>query len=730
MFPVTRIGRLAAIALLAAACQAQTWTLERLYTRPYIWGTPPQSPTWAKETHTLVFRWNPDGGRFMDLFAYHADEERLVRLTDLEGFDDKLLHTKAEKDERRRMHLPPRAGIRVFDVSRDGKKVAFVYRGELFLVPTDGSAEPFRLTRTKTAEGSPKFSPDGKRLFSVRGGQVVRQDLATGQLWQVTDVEQPESLTGYWPSPDGTRIAYRVRRGKVRRMPLPNYSGRFVTADMFPRTVAGDEMPASAIYVIGARGRDRVRVDLGEWKGKGWVSEPVWSEDSSRLAVRLIDSSMKKLEIRVADPLTGKSKAVWKEEDPRWVRWNEFGWSPDSKRLWIVSEKDGWAHLYTVPAEGGEPVQVTRGEWEVRPEWLSFDTTHEPQWIGEYIYYPSTEEGTNERHFYRIRPDGTGKERLSWREGVNCGVVSEDGRYIAFQIADLENPADLYVGRRRVTRRTKPEFADYPWPETRFVRFPSRGDRRLVAAKMLLPPGYDPDRKDGKKWPAVFFIHGAGYATSVLKQWGSYQEQRYVFNSYLANRGYVIIDLDYRGSSGYGRDWRTGVYLHMGGKDLEDVLGAVDYLRGLGNIDMERIGIWGVSYGGFMTNMAMFLAPDAFRAGSSWASVNDWENYNAYYTGQRLNTPARNPEAFRRSSPITFSRKLKGHLLIVHGMVDNNVLFQDAVQLAEKLIKEGKPFGQAYYPEESHAFVRDETWIDACRRTVEWFDRYLKGGEE
>jgi dipeptidyl aminopeptidase/acylaminoacyl peptidase len=187
-----------------------------------------------------------------------------------------------------------------------------------------------------------------------------------------------------------------------------------------------------------------------------------------------------------------------------------------------------------------------------------------------------------------------------------------------------------------------------------------------------------------------------------------------------------VLDLDYRGSSGYGREWRTDVYLHMGGPDLDDVLGGVDYLRSLGNIDMRRLGIWGVSYGGFMTNMAMFLSPDTFRAGAGWAAVNDWENYNAFYTEQRLMKPQQNPEAYRRSSPVYFSGLLKNPLLVVHGIVDNNVMFQDAVELTEKLIQEGKDFSEIYYPEESHGFVRDETLIDSFRRTAEWLDRHLQ----
>ena len=711
-----------ALIALILPCLAQEWSLERLYTRPYIWGTSPRAVTWSKEAHTLVFRWNAEGNRFQDLYAYHSDQKKLARLTDLESFTDDLLLTEEEKDDRRKQYVPPRGGVGGFDISRDGSVAAFSCRGELFTVPADGSAAPFRLTRTKSAETRPRLSPDAKQLAFVRGGQIFVQDLASGQLWQVTDIEGPaNTLISYRWSPDGGRFIYVVRKGKLRRMPLPNYSGRFVTAKTFSRSVAGDEPPEAALFLIPARGGKPVEVDTGEWKGKGHLSTPKWSKDSSKLVVRIVHPAMKKLRIRVIDAKTGKSECVYEESDERWVYWSEIGWSPDSSQVFFVSEKDGWAHIYRVPAGGGDPVQVTRGRFETRPETFDFD----PQWVGDYIYYPSTEDGTSERHFYRIRPDGTGKEKLSRREGLNCGLVSEDGAHIAWLLAGLDNPFDLYVDDHRVTQSPRPAFHDYAWPETRFVSFPSRGDGKTVAAKMLLPPGYNPEEV-GKKWPAVFFIHGAGYATSVLKQWGSYQELRYVYNCYLANRGYVIMDLDYRGSAGYGRDWRSEVYLHLGGLDLDDVLGAADYLRGLGNIDMDRLGIWGVSYGGFMTNMAMFLAPDTFKAGASWASVNDWENYQAFYTRERLNTPRENPEAYRRSSPITFSGRLENHLLLVHGMVDTNVLFQDAVQLSEKLIQEGKSFGQIYYPQEDHGFVRDETWIDACRRTTEWFDRYLK----
>jgi dipeptidyl aminopeptidase/acylaminoacyl peptidase len=697
--------------------------LERLFTRPYLWGTSPSRMEWARKGHTLGFLWNAEGRRFLDLYAYHPGARRLVRLTDLESFEDDLVKTAEEKDSRRKQYVMPPAGIDAFDLSDDGSQAAFTYRGELWLVRTDGSDAPRRLTRTKARESSPRFLPDGERLAFVRDGQVHILNLKTAQLWQVTDVEESEGTVFAWaPSPDGRQFAVLVRRTKPRQQILPNYSGEFVKAEPFPRGVAGDEPLSYALELVPAEGGKARPVKMGTLGEKVWPSMPKWSEDSKSLLVRVVDGAMKKQQIVAIDPTRAESKVLFEEEDPAWVYWSECGWSPDGRWVWFLSEKDGWAHLYKVPSEGGEPVQLTKGNYELNPDRIA----EEPQWTGGWIYFTSTEDGPSERHFYRIRPDGSGKEKLSSQPGLNSGRVTWDGRHTYLLMADLNNPFDLWVDGHRVTQSPQPEFYKQDWPETVFVQFPSRGDRKTVHAKMLLPRGYRPGERTGKKWPCVFFIHGAGYATSVLKQWGSYHEVRFAFNAWLANQGYVVMDLDYRGSSGYGRDWRTDVYLHLGGKDLDDVLGAVDYVNALGNIDSGKLGIWGVSYGGFMTNMAMFLAPDTFRAGSSWAAVNDWENYNPYYTTQRFNTPQKNPEAYRRSSPITFSGGLKNHLLIVHGMVDSNVLFQDAVQLTEKLIAEGKEFAHIYYPQEDHGFVRDETWRDAFRRTAEWFERHLK----
>jgi len=711
---------LLAVFLCASAAMAQSSTIEQLFRRPLLWGTSPEQVTWSKKGHTLVFLWNAEGRRFRDLYSYAPDTQKLARLTNLETLEDEINTPDEEKDEHLKAYLMPAAGLASFDVSPDGRKVAFSHRGDLYIADTEGKAALLRLTKTRAPEAAPQFSPDNRKLASLRGGQIIVQDLFTGQIWQATNVEGP-AIDSYKWSPDGQSFAFLTKKA-LRQLPLANFSGQFVATRNISRSVAGDDPTEFGIFLVSSEGGKQKPISVGTAVGRGASRLPEWSPDSKKLVTLFSSPDWKSKQVIVLDAHTLQSKVVAEEKDDRWVDYGFAGWSPDSKTVLFSSEKDGWAHLYTVAATGGEGKQLTQGAWEIHREPFSED----PQWIGDSIYFASTEGDTAQRHTYKIHADGSGKEKLSQKEGLNIGQVSEDGQYIAWRLADAKNPFDLWVSGKRVTQSPRPEFYKHPWPEIKYVSYPSRGDRKSVAARLMLPPDYRMDDRSQKPRPAVVYVHGAGYATSVLKQWGSYQDYRFAYNTFLASKGYVVLEMDYRGSTGYGRDWRSGVYLHMGGPDLDDVLGGVDYLRSLGNIDMNKLGIWGVSYGGFMTDMAMFLSPGTFKAGSAWAAVNDWENYNAGYTSQRLNTPQSNPEAYQRSSPIHFSGNLTDRLLIIHGMVDDNVLFQDAVQLSEKLIHEGKDFSQIFYPQESHGFVRDETWIDALRRTTEWFERNLR----
>lgn len=699
---------------------AQDWSLDRLVSRPYLWGTWPSRIAWAKHAHVVGFLWNAKGEAFHDLYVYNADTKKLTRLTDFKGLKDPINETAAEKDEHRKNYLPPPSGLNSFDLSEDGTKAIFSYRGDLFLAHTDGGPL-LRITKTKAAEVSPEFSPDGTRIAFTEAGQIYVLKLDGGTLEQRTDVHAPAVLTGFRWSPDGKHFAYVVEPSRGRTMPLPNYSGEFVIAPSFPRSVAGDVPTPAQYYVVESTGDNPPRL-LDTGHGSGY-RPPEWSPDSKHLLLVSQATNYKSEDIRIVDPNTGKSKVVFHQDDDRWIEVSDAGWASSSQHIWLVSDRTGFQHLYRVDLDGANLKQITNGNWEIHNDPFS----HSPQWIGDWIYYSSTQAGTAERQLYRIKADGSSApERLSQREGLNIAWISEDGKERALLEADLKNPFDLYVNGARVTTSPLPEFYKIPWIESRFLTYPSIKDHKPVAARLLIPPGYNPDDPNEKPRPAILYIHGSGYATSVLKQWGSYQEMRFVFNNYLAHEGYPILEMDYRGSTNYGRDWRSGVYLDMGGPDLDDVLGGVEYLRKLKNIDMSHIGIWGWSYGGFMTAMAMFRAPQTFKAGAAFSGVYDWANYNAGYTDERLTTPAENPEAYERSSPIHFSSQLKNHLLIVHGIVDSNVLFQDAVQLSEKLIHEGKPFEESFYPEENHGYVRDESYRSAFGRAALFFDRYLK----
>ncbi|MGH9661913.1 MAG: DPP IV N-terminal domain-containing protein, partial [Bryobacteraceae bacterium] len=296
--------------------------------------------TWPKQGHTLLFLWNESGRSFLDLYAYDPAAKKRVRLTNLEGAPDAWTETGAEKDELRKKYPEPPAGLAGFDVSADGRRAAFSYRGELYRVGTDGTSAPARLTRTRAAESSPRLSPSGDALAFVRDGQVfiLDQTVVGGRLTQVTLIEEGSLETYAW-SPDGAKIAYTVQTGKPRKMPLPNYSGRLVKAAEFDRSVSGDEPLEHKHFVVDAQGGKPVSL---EGDGKVWWNDaPKWSPDSRRLVLSIVHAKFKRRQILVFDAATGKSRVVFDETDVKWVENDFAGWSPDSRTVFFTSERDG-----------------------------------------------------------------------------------------------------------------------------------------------------------------------------------------------------------------------------------------------------------------------------------------------------------------------------------------------------------------------------------------------------
>jgi dipeptidyl aminopeptidase/acylaminoacyl peptidase len=314
--------------------------------------------------------------------------------------------------------------------------------------------------------------------------------------------------------------------------------------------------------------------------------------------------------------------------------------------------------------------------------------------------------------------------------GASAGEVSPDGSTIGYVYSYSNKPHEVYLqpnragaSAKQITTTPTEEWRSFKWADPQLITYKTR-DGVDVYARLYTPEMLGARRDPSA--PGVVFVHGAGYAQNAHKYWASYYHE-YMFHNLLAARGYVVLDPDYRASSGYGRDWRTAIYRHMGGKDLDDVVDGAKYLAAAQHVNPKRIGVYGGSYGGFITLMAMFTSPDTFAAGAALRPVTDWAHYNHGYTANILNEPQNDPEAYRQSSPIYFADGLKGALLICHGMVDTNVFFQDTVRLVQRLIELRKErWSVQFYPVENHGFEEETSWADEYKRILNLFDDNLK----
>lgn len=456
------------------------------------------------------------------------------------------------------------------------------------------------------------------------------------------------------------------------------------------------------------------------------LSQLQWSDDGKHAVLMARAADNKDRWVMLLDPATGKTSVLATVHDDAWVDGPgsfTLGWLPDNERVYFESERDGWAHLYSVSIIGGEPKQLTAGEFEVSDVRLSADKTK--------FYFTSSEASLFERHLFSMPIGGGPRTKMTRLPGNNQVDVSPDETMLADVRSYSNKPPELYLFPNKptdekaaadlkpVTTSPIPEFFTHDWIDPRLVSFKAR-DGATVWGRMYMPVNY----KGGG--PAVLFVHGAGYLQNVHRWWSSYYRE-YMFHHLLMERGFVVLDIDYRGSAGYGRDWRTGIYRHMGGKDLTDHVDAVNYLVKEHGVDPQRIGIYGGSYGGFITLMAMFKEPNVFAAGAALRPVTDWAHYNNPYTANILNLPQTDTESYKQSSPIYFANGLKGALLICHGMVDVNVSFQDTVRLVEKLIELRKENWEvAPYPVEDHGFEREDSWADEYKRILKLFVTNLK----
>lgn len=766
---------LLALPALAAAQGPSTsrfeFTIANMMRGPEVYGRAPQGVTFTPDGRWIYFQWLPPGS------PWSASMEP-YRVRAQAGATPERV-TRAHMDS-----VGPL--LQSGSLSPDRARKVVAYQGDLYLVELRTSAVR-RLTHTPTNESSPQFAADGRRIFFIRDGMnVMSLDLeGSPLLTQLTDIRQgPGPSDPATPTPqratleaqqralfdavrdrvrrDSIARADREERERERTKPLylrPNErvtglsvspaGTALVLTTTIPTRGAQQTMVPNWVTESGYTEELTVRTKVGDMQAGGraaymalpsgevrWLSAIPgdstatpqiasmlgWNEAGTQALLFVERADHKERYLHRIDAESGALTTVDVLRDTAWVGGPCYGcggFVPGSGRIWFVSEADGYAHLYTMNPDGSDRQQLTRGRWEVLDARMSHDK--------RYFELHTSEVSPFERHFYRLPVTGGAMERITTQVGGHDVRVSPTGQVVADVYSEANRPPELFVAPYRpnttlsqLTTSPTGEWLSHPWIKPEIVMIPA-SDGVQVPARIYRPSdvGAQPNGA------GVIFVHGAGYLHNVHNYWSSYSRE-FMFNHFLAAHGYVVLDIDYRASAGYGRDWRTAIYRWMGGRDLQDHVDGSRYLQREFGIDPERVGIYGGSYGGFITLMALFTAPEHFGAGAALRSVTDWAHYNHPYTSRILNQPQDDTLAYRRSSPIFFAEGLEDPLLMAHGMVDTNVHYQDIVRLAQRLIELGKTRWElASYPVENHGFVRPDSWTDEYRRIFELFEAHL-----
>jgi len=664
----------------------------------------PSSSAWSPDGQMVAFIWDRAG--VSNIYVSHLDGGQPTALT-------------SYSDE----------SIRKIFFSADGKIVYFARGGDLWKAPITGGP-PATAWSTPSGDGDFAPSPDRTRIAlsqkgsDGRGNNLVVRSLLDSRETKIAHNDVSISDPAW--SPDGSQISYIGGATTIPHNSSPLYSGaKLIYAN--PEDVPG------VLFAVSSTGGTPMSIGTkGDYNALSWV-------DSSHLVFARQSNQFKVRTIYLADIKDGKPKAIHEDTEekfwslPDWETGAEPVPSPDGRWIAFLSDQDGWDHIYVIPSAGGSPVQITRGHFETwRPAWshdstrLAFDA-NEPDRPGDrrvgiatlgkdpahaQITYITEERGTNIEPFW-----------------------SPDDKRVVYQHTDTRNSADLFaldakVGAKPVRLSdsmpagidrslfVEPEFVHYAGP-----------DGQSVPAWLFTPKNLD----RSKKHPAIIWIHGDG----INQNYDGWHVQRnyavyYSMHQYLLQQGYVVIAPDYRGSIGYGRDWRDAVYMDVGGKDAKDAWMAANFLKTLAYVDSNRIGVWGLSYGGFFTLIAMTDHPTLFRCGIDVAGVVDYEMYyndpyHGDWTESRIGTPQQNPKVYANASPISRIDRLERPLLVLHGTADVNVPFIESVWLLDEALrkKKGDLLTFMMYPGEFHYFTREHVLRDAWHRVDDYFAAYL-----
>jgi len=765
----------------SAVLQAQTiapLTVEKIMRDPKWMGVAPSNPYWSEDGTKVYFSWNPDKNKSDSLYVYELGTKQIRKLTPAErralpsqsgdytrDFTRKLYERNGDlywlnvvTNQQRQLTntVESESGVKF---SGDEKKAIFRRGQNLFSLHLT-TGELIQLTDfqagTKKAEATPSEQEKWQKADQLALFEILKERADKKKEGdKITKEDKPKRpkeiynndalLDNIVLSPKEEFITYRAtkRATGAKTTIVPSYvteSG--FTEDISARTKVGAALSGSQLFVYDIKRDTVLEVSTKELTGindkpdylkdykqdttknKKAVARKVqfvstnWSEDGKYLVVMLRAQDNKDRWIALLDPTTAKLKTLDRLRDEAWVGGPGGFWLTwaDNETILFQSEATGFSHLYSLNVRTGERKALTSGKFEVMQAQLSKDK--------KSIYFTSNEVHAGEQHFYKMAVTGGERNQLTSMIGNNDVTLSPYETKLLIRYSSSTKPWELYVQENesktaasQLTTSTTTEFNSYAWREPQIVQVKA-ADGVDVQARL-----YVPKKKNGA---AVVFVHGAGYLQNAHKWWSQYFRE-YMFHNLLLGMGYTVLDMDYRASAGYGRDHRTGVYRFMGGKDLDDNVDGAKYLVEKHGINPKRIGIYGGSYGGFITLMAMFNKPGVFAAGAALRPVTDWAAYNHGYTANILNEPQTDSLAYRRSSSIYHAAGLQGHLLICHGMVDVNVHIQDSYRLVQRLIELKKEnWEMASYPMEDHGFVEASSWTDEYKRILKLFQDRLK----
>ncbi|MBS0027976.1 prolyl oligopeptidase family serine peptidase [Chitinophaga sp. 22321] len=769
------------------AQQAGPLTVEKIMRDPKWIGTSPDNIFWGTDNQTVYFSWNPDK-QLTDSLYYAGIKNNAPRKTDagerglIEARSsgtyntDKTLLAYSYQGDIYLLEIKTGKTTRITNTtatsvnpvfSFGGKQVVFQQNRDLYawdrtsglisqLTSFATGSKPASKDESQAGTAEEKFlKAQQLELMDIVRDKKARTDAATAfnKAHEIKPLRQlyleNKRLMNVQISPDGRFITYSLFTAPTdaRNTIVPEFvTASGYTTDIPARDKVGAPQGTFESYVYD-RNRDTVfpvkTTDLPGIKDQPdyvkdytkkdtpgvrnvIINGPYWSDQGTHAIADIRSLDNKDRWIVLLDAATGAVKTLNRQRDEAWVAGPGIGWTMgganigwiDENTCWFQSEATGYSHLYTASVSSGTVTPLTSGNYEVQEAALSPDK--------KYFYITTNEVHPGEKQFYRIGVRGGKAERITAMQGANEVSVSPDGKWIAYRYSYSNKPWELYLqpntpGAKAMQVTDKgqsDEFKTYAWRDPQVITFMAR-DQQPVYARLYTP---DPAKNNGA---AVIFVHGAGYLQNAHKWWSSYFRE-YMFHNLLTDKGYTVLDMDYRGSAGYGRNWRTGIYRYMGGKDLDDEVDGAKYLAEKLQVDAQRIGIYGGSYGGFMTLMAMFTKPGVFAAGAALRSVTDWAHYNHGYTSNILNEPFTDSIAYRRSSPIYYADGLKGKLLMCHGMIDTNVHFQDIVRLSQRLIELGKNNWElAVFPVEDHGFTTPSSWTDEYKRILLLFESSL-----